>query len=317
MAWTIGKGCRDNSNMSRVYDALKRTEGLQSNVVFTALQESGAAPEAGAEPLAFPKDGPGHVELAEATLGLATAEYAPAVDNSAYRSVTLRLAAGGPVFPFDGTDAQTGEQYRMLRTRILQHPLHPGVIVVTSAGPGDGKTVTAVNLAGILALKSDTQVLLIDGDLRRRTLADTLGLDDGGPGLAAVLRGTCTLEDAILQVSELPKLHILPAGNTAVNPAELLDSGIWKSVVSVLRSRFRYIIIDSTPMSIVADFELVQACCDGVIVIVRPDHTDRTALMKNVSRLPKDKLLGVVINAVEDWPLSKVRSGYYYEPHPY
>jgi protein-tyrosine kinase len=225
------------------------------------------------------------------------------------RSVPLRVVANSPILPFDGTHWRAGEQYRLLRTRIVQHPRVPRMLVVTSAGSSDGKTVTVINIAGALALKSDARVLLLDGDFRRSTICTKLGLPTT-PGLANVLNGDCQLNEAIIQAEQVPNLYILPAGTARVNPAEMLDSSLWASVCDTCRATFEYIIVDSPPQGVVADYDLLQAACDGVIVVVRPDHTDRKMGLKTLQSIPKEKLLGLVVNCVEGWLLDRDRNRY-------
>src|SRR5262249_37778174 len=92
------------------------------------------------------------------------------VRGSDLGTVPVRVPAAAPVLPFDGSHRRAAEQYRLVRTKIVQHPGQPRMLVVSSPAPGDGKTVTAVNIAGALALKNDANVLLMDGDLRRSTI---------------------------------------------------------------------------------------------------------------------------------------------------
>jgi capsular exopolysaccharide synthesis family protein len=203
------------------------------------------------------------------------------------------------------------EQYRIIRTRIVQHPARPKIIVVSSAGAGDGKTVSAVNLAGVLSLRDDANVLLIDADLRRADVSSILGLPSE-PGLANTLEGSCTLQEAIVQVEQFPNLYVLPAGASDRNPAELLDSERWRSLCSIVRENFNFALIDAPPIAAVADYELIQANCDGVIMVVRPDHTDRTLCNKAFELIPKKKRLGVVLNCAYEWFLWKTHESHYY-----
>jgi len=227
-----------------------------------------------------------------------------------YRTVTLNLATG-PLCPFDGSDSRTAEQYRMLRTNILLHPARPKIIAISSASPGDGKTVTSINLAGTLSLKTGASVLLVDGDLRQCKIAASLGIPVS-PGLTEALRGKCSLEEAIVRVEEIPNLHVLPCGETGGNPAELLDSMQWKRISDRLRASFSYVIIDTTPVAAVADFQLVQQVSDSVLLVLRPDHTKRSLFHKALETVPKEKLLGTLLNAVPDWFLWGNRDNDYY-----
>jgi receptor protein-tyrosine kinase len=232
---------------------------------------------------------------------------------AALRTAQLRPGKKAPVLPFEHWHA--AEQYRLFRTRILQHPQKPRMIVVSSAGPGDGKSITAINLAGVLALKGDTQVVLIDGDFRRSSISSLLGLPEG-PGLADVLEGTCDLSDALIQTEEYPNLCVIPAGTSKLNPVELLDSARWPAVCVQLRGLFQYLILDSPPVAAVADYDLLSAPSDGVVVVVRPDHSNREHCLKVLDGIPKDKYLGVVLNCVPNWFLGKADTynGYYYAP---
>jgi capsular exopolysaccharide synthesis family protein len=215
--------------------------------------------------------------------------------------------------PWTGAaDVGASEQYRIIRTRIVQHPRRPKVILITSANSGDGKTVSAINIAGALALRDDANVLLIDADFRRPGLCRMLGLP-GELGLANILAGRCSLQEAIVRVQQYPNLYVLPVGTSDINPAELLDSKAWESVTDSVREHFDFVVMDAPPVAGVADYELIQARCDGVVVVVRPDHTDRTLLMKALDMIPKDKMLGVVLNCAYHWFLSKTHDDYYYQ----
>lgn len=175
---------------------------------------------------------------------------------------------------------------------------------------GDGKTVTAVNLAAALAHKSEDKVILIDADLRLSKVHERLGISKT-PGLAEVLSGACTLEEAMLQVEQLPNFFILPAGHAVANPSELLDSSNWRALLARLREEFRRTVIDSPPVEAVADYDLIASNCDGVVLVVRPDHTSRPLLARALTKV-KAKLIGVLINDVDDWFLWRRGSPTYY-----
>ncbi|MBV6466423.1 MAG: hypothetical protein PGMFKBFP_01736 [Anaerolineales bacterium] len=303
--------------MSRIYDALKHTENDVVRMIESETEQRGQP-----VPAAVDSDGarqvietPPPVEVPD-TGGVATAyspEPAEPFNDRGYRIAKIRARASQPVLPFDGSDRRTAECYRILRTNILQHAAKPKVIAVSSPGAGDGKTTTAINIAGVLALKQDVRVLLVDGDLRRSTIAPKLGIEDA-PGLAEVLTGQCSLQDAVVQTENLPNLHILPAGRTIANPAELLDSAAWRDLTGYLRKQFTFAIVDSTPMGIVADYDLIHAVCDGTILVMRPDHTERQACAKALKAIARNKLLGVVLNCAGDWFLWKMRDYYGYYP---
>ena len=230
------------------------------------------------------------------------------------RTLPIKLAGGSPVLPFDGSNENAGEQYRVVRTNLLQNPDAPCVLVISSCGPGDGKTLSAVNTAGALAMKNETTVLLMDADLRNPTLARTLGLANE-PGLADVLNGQTKLEEAIIRTAQFPNLYVLPAGKAGRNPAELLDSDAWRQLCATLRNSFRFVLIDTPPIAAVADYDLVQAIADGIIFVARPDHSNRSLCLTALQKVrASGKLTGVLINCSENWFLFK-RYGHY--PYPY
>ena len=227
------------------------------------------------------------------------------------RAVSLRVSDSAPLLSDDSGDQMAAEQYRKLRTKILQHPAALSMIIVSSPGSGDGKTVSAINLAGILALKGEGRVLLVDGDLRRSAVHTRLHIPRS-PGLADVLAGECTLEEALLEVEELPNLCILPAGRSTGNPAELFDSSAWVSLASRMREQFARIVIDSPPVQAVADYDLMAEVADGTLLVVRPDRTNRRQCKVALDKV-KSKLLGILINDAAEWFMWKqYSSGYAY-----
>jgi capsular exopolysaccharide synthesis family protein len=238
-------------------------------------------------------------------------DHRPAAPPAHYRTVSIRVPASAPLMPFDGTHLHAAERYRSIRTRIVQHPRQPRTLCISSTSTGDGKTVSALNIAASLALKKQTTALLMDGDLRRPQLAKLLGIPDS-PGLADYLAGGCTLQEAIMQIEELPSLYFLPAGHGTTNPTELLDSDRWRQIMESLHQDFNFCVVDTPPIGLVADYDLIQTVCDGVILIVRPGHSNRSLLQKGLAQMPKDKFLGVVINHVAEWFLWQVQDRYYY-----
>jgi capsular exopolysaccharide synthesis family protein len=231
----------------------------------------------------------------------------------------LVVGSSEPLLPFENQEEPAAEQYRIARTKLAHHPKNPKMIVISSASSGDGKTFTAINLAGVLSLKGDSKVLLLDGDFRRSSMHSRLGLPSS-PGLAEVVTGECAFEDAVIQADQFPNLYILVRGDTkTINPSELLDSPGWRLLCRRTREEFQYIIIDSPPVAAVADFELIQVAADGTILVVRPEHTKRSACLQAIDAIPKDKFLGVMLNCAEDWFFNKHSSygyGYGYNDKP-
>jgi capsular exopolysaccharide synthesis family protein len=328
--------------MSKIFEALKYSEGEAAQAVFPALADAGGnvpmpapapaveAPVTG-EPV-FPAPPSPAAVLPSPAAGLpsaavledpAAARPAPAPAVSAppagsqtageYRVLRLQVREFSPVLPFDDTNLRASEQYRIIRTRIIQHPSQPRMLVVSSPGPADGKSLSAINIAGALSLKTSAKVLLVDADFRRASIHIQCGFRET-PGLADVLGLRCPLQEAVIRCEQFPSLYVLPAGGRPANPAELLDSPQWAQLCAGLRQEFGYIIVDSPPMEAVADYALIQAACDGVIVVVRPDHTNRKACFELIDKVPKAKFVGVLLNCVSEWFLARpyTYDSYYY-----
>jgi len=225
----------------------------------------------------------------------------------------VRLASFSALLSPTDAMSYAAEQYRIARTKIFQAVEKPFRLVITSPGVGDGKTVTALNVAAALALKSEERTLLIDADLRGARVHRLLEVA-GEPGLADVLAGECRMEEAMFAVEQLPSLHVLVAGRPEVNPTELLDSSRWRGLAKDVLRTFSHVIVDSPPAEFVADFDLIAAVCDAVVLVVRPDHTDRTQCLAAIQKL-RPKLAGVLINAASDWffwKQTKHKHYYYY-----
>jgi capsular exopolysaccharide synthesis family protein len=301
--------------MSRIFEAFKLTEGDIAGQVLpdlgggTADAAPAPAPVADAPVPAAQPSAPGKASQPAPPPFLKEPPAGPAFS----RVLRLEVPELSPVLPFDDTNFRASEQYRIIRTRIIQHESDPRVIVVSSPGTRDGKSLTALNLAGALSLKATARVLLIDTDFRRPSIHIQIGFPES-PGLADVFEGKCRLEEAIIRTVQFPSLHVLTAGERRANPAELLDSPQWDALCARFREMFEYVILDSPPMAAVADYDLIQAVCDGVIVVVRPDHTNRKACFELIDKVPKNKLLGVLMNCVPEWLPSRANS---YEPYYY
>jgi tyrosine-protein kinase Etk/Wzc len=232
-----------------------------------------------------------------------------AVTSAQTRPVHL---AGCPLISTAERHAYAAEQYRIARTKAVQLLRKPFRVVVTSPSIGDGKTVSAVNLAVAFSIRSQARTLLIDADLRRAGVQRLLQVPLE-PGLADVLAGRCRLGEAVFIAKELPGLYVLTAGLSFGSPTELLASPRWQALAEAVQRQFAHVIVDSPPVEIVADFDLIAAACDGVVLVIRPDHTNRTLALAAMEKL-QSKLVGVLINAAPDWFLGNrpARHDYYY-----
>jgi len=193
------------------------------------------------------------------------------------------------------------EAFRTLRTSILLStaPRPPQSILVTSSQPGEGKTLTSLNLAQSLAQRGG-KVLIIDGDLRKPGIARALGLSDK-KGLSGLLTGAHTLDEVLLHV-ELPvNLWVLTAGPHPPNPAELLSSLTMERLLKELSGRFDYVVLDSPPLLAVTDATVLSAMVDGVVLVVESGVTPRNAVVRSFRMLQDagGRILGTVINKMD------------------
>lgn len=207
----------------------------------------------------------------------------------------------------DDPKSPAAEAYRTLRTNLqfaaLDTPLR--VLLITSVGPGEGKTTTAANL-GIAMAQSGSKVIVIGGDLRKPTLHYAFELRNT-VGLTNVLTGAVSWEDA-LQPTDVDGLFILPAGPIPPNPAELLASKRMQELLEELKGHCDVVIIDAPPVLAVTDAGVLSRMADGVLLVVHVGVTPR-----EVAKAAKDqllqvgaRLLGLVVNGLSG------ESGYYY-----
>jgi len=191
------------------------------------------------------------------------------------------------------------EQYRVLRHLVetLRRRANLQVIAVTSGGVGDGKTVTAINLAGALAQSDDTRVLLIDMDLRRPSIARYLSLGGSRATLADALETPGPgLEEAVVRLSRF-NLSVLPAPVSAAAPYELLGSPKLEALLAEARQHYDYIVIDTPPFVPFPDCRLIAKCIDGFVLVVASNKTPRGVLAEALKAMDSDKAVGYVFNA--------------------
>lgn len=214
---------------------------------------------------------------------------------------------------FDEDNSAIAEAFRKIRTNLqflaVDNP--PRVIVITSSVPDEGKSTTAINIALALA-EAEHDVVLVDGDMRKPSLAEYLHLI-GSAGFSTVLSGSAELTD-VIQKTEFPRLSVLTAGPAPPNPSELLGSESARKVLGELRARFDYVIIDSSPLLPVTDGAILAANSDGALMMVRFAHTKQEQLTHAVDSLDSAgaSLLGAVFTMAPGSKRSSYNYGYYY-----
>jgi capsular exopolysaccharide synthesis family protein len=205
------------------------------------------------------------------------------------------------------------EPYRMLAHMVEQMHKEAGlrILAVSSPTAGDGKTTTAINLAGILARDPDNRVLLLEADLRRPSVGAYLGLGHtSAHGLVdAILDPALSLENVVRQCHPF-NLSILPAGRPLASPHGVLRSLRLGELLEVARQCYDYLIVDTPPLVPLTDCRLIEQWIDGFLVVVTAHKTPRKLLEEALSVVDPAKLLGLIFN--EDDRLSPEYYSYHY-----
>jgi capsular exopolysaccharide synthesis family protein len=185
------------------------------------------------------------------------------------------------------------EQYKMLRRRLCtQHP-NGGVMLITSPNPGEGKTLTSVNLAWCLA-DGGQHTCLVDLDFRAPGVAHTLGYAFEEDGVEDVLTGKRTISQSMRQVGTLP-LHVLGITRRLISPAQLLASASLNPLLNDLRAMFQWVILDFAPTIPMSDVAEALPHVDGALMVVRTGKTDKSMITPSLEILGS-KIWGVVAN---------------------
>lgn len=198
------------------------------------------------------------------------------------------------------------ERYLMLRHKVERLRKTTGLSVVAISSPvvGDGKTTTAINLAGVLAQAPGAKVLLVDGDLRRPAVAARLGgVRPAGGGLRELVADPGLALSDVVQYEPSVRLFVIPAHPSEDNPYELFKSSRFGDLMEQARRQYDYVVIDTPPLVLVSDCRLIAQWVDGFLVVVAAHKTPRKLLEEALTTLDPDKVAGLIFNG-DDRPLS-------------
>jgi succinoglycan biosynthesis transport protein ExoP len=227
------------------------------------------------------------------------------------RYLHLDLLAAVPRYGRENLDVAT-EAYQALRTALLfaRKGDHGQVVLVTGTAPGEGKTHTLLNVAKLLAVSGESTAIL-DGDLRRATVHQRLGLARE-PGLTDLFTRGADLA-SLLRPTRVTNMFALTAGPLPPNPPALLARADFGTHLDQLRRQFRWVLLDSPPLASVTDALLLARHVDLAILVVQHDKVDKRVVKRNLAALRKvnPNVLGVVLNAVD-----RKASGYSYYYYP-
>jgi protein-tyrosine kinase len=276
--------------VSRIHDALERTQFGGGDVV------PGAPSQTEFEP-AWSTDAPADARTPPARRSPGT----PAAGVKVNRDQGLvrlsstwgeRLAAGPHARP------ALVEQFRQLAGTLhhLQRTRRIRSVMVTSASPGDGKTLTAVNLALVLSESYRANVMLIDADLRNPSIPNFSSSVDGVT-LSDALRSETDQRLALVQLT--PNLTLLPAGAPIPNSIEALTSPRMRLILDEAVERYDWVILDASPIGPATDPRLLTSMVDGSLFVIRAGQTQFEDVQRGVEALGREHVLGIVLNGVE------------------
>ncbi len=206
------------------------------------------------------------------------------------------------VISFHDPTSSVAEQYRVLRTNLLAINSKKPVkaVAITSSVHGEGKTITALNLAITLARDINKKnILLVDADLRRSRISKYLGIK-AEKGLADLISNGAKVDDTLLNIG-IDNLSILPAGKAPHNPAELLGSAKVGSLINTLKSKFDYIIFDTPPIIHVTDAGVLGVQTDGAIMVIQANRTQKGVIKhaEGLLRQAQVETLGYILTNIQ------------------
>jgi len=212
-------------------------------------------------------------------------------------SVSVAVSPNERLVTLVGPESLGAEKFRLLavRMRHLQQTRSLKSLLVTSTMAEEGKSLVAANLAVSLARRKQQKVLLLEGDLRRTSLAQLFGLAKL-PGLSEWLRSETSSMTAVYQLKEVG-LWFTPAGSPPENPPELMQSRRLPELLERLNNWFDWIVIDSPPVLPIADTSVWMRLADGVLLVAREAKTERGQLKRGLEAVGSSNLVGVVINS--------------------
>lgn len=281
--------------MSRIYEAFKRSES-ETSAEPAAVEESDQVEPAILE----------HYVAERRLAGRQTKQEAGSVE-SAIPQAPLRVkdipeSFEGKLVVSSETAGFCVEQYRKMAAVLegLQKDRKVRTLMVSSALPNEGKTLTVSNLALTFSESYKRRVLLIDADLRQPSIQKVFGLA-GGPGLCDDIRAPREQRSAV-QVST--NLSILQAGQVGADPMAELSSNRMRALIEDAASRFDWVLLDTPPLCLLPDAHLVARVTDGVLLVVAAGTTPYQVVSDAISKLGADRILGTVLNRADTRALS-------------
>lgn len=220
-----------------------------------------------------------------------------------------------PLIVHDDPKAVGSEAFRTLRTNLqfTSPDQELKTILLTSVGPGDGKSTVSSNLA-IAWAQSGQKVVLVGCDLRKGVLHKVFSIPNT-PGLTGHLTGQADLDNVIVNLKQVPNLAIIPAGPIPPNPAELLQSKAMLALIEELKQRYDVVLFDGAPVIAVTDAAVMANKVDGTVLVIRSNEVPKDVALhaKTLLDQANARLLGVVLNGVRPQDQKNFHYYYYYD----
>jgi len=203
-------------------------------------------------------------------------------------------------FIMEDMDQFAAEQYRVLYTRLEHISLENAykTFAITSTVKGEGKTVTSLNLAYVMAHDFNKKVVVVECDLKKPSILSYFMEPNNGHGLLDVINGKVDIKTAVIQV-ENTALYLLPAKHNIKNSCELLGSQRMKATMNALKTEFDYIIIDSPPLLPMADMNVLSKIVDGLVLVVKAGKTPKDIVLKGAYSMHGANIVGIVLNGAD------------------
>jgi capsular exopolysaccharide synthesis family protein len=235
---------------------------------------------------------------------------APHMVSPAVRAVRFNPALEGKLVASGEIAPVAIEQYRRLAAVLHDLRLQngPKTLTVSSSTLHEGKTLTIANLALTLSESYHQRVLLIDADLRRPSLHEIFGIANG-PGLVDIGRGAA-IRPPYVEISSC--LHLLTAGHAVADPLAILTSDQVRATINDAASAFDWVLIDTPPVGLLPDAQLVARLTDGVLFVIAAGATPYALVKRCIAELGADRIVGTVLNRVERRALPTDSYGSYY-----
>ncbi len=292
--------------MSRIDEAIRRAKGIEA-----PAEDAQAPARASFEPAWVVADQLEETVLPPTTMLADPPAGVPGVLDHAARGLSISSAWRDRLATGPSADPGLVEQFRRLAGTLHHARQAHGLrsVMVTSAGPSDGKTLTSINLALVLAESYRYRVLLVDADLRRPSITGVVEMADGS-GLSDALRSPTPQKLALAQLA--PRLTLLPAGRPTMNSIEALVSPRMQQILDEAMAKYDWVILDAPPVGPTADARLLSQMAGGTLFVVRAGKSQYPEVTHAIEVVGRDQIIGVVLNDVDTTP----SDGYYYAADP-